>query len=65
MPITPHISATIKKEHPGEVAISLGGKIVAIGENSIKALIKAKKIMPDIEKKEFLVSRIHPKYLAV
>ena len=63
MPITPKISALIKKQHRGEVAISLEGKIVAIGKNSIQALRKAKKAMPDIEGKEFLVSRIQPKYL--
>jgi len=65
MPKTLHISAVLKKEHPGEVAISLNGKIIAIGKNALLALKKAKKTMPDIEKKEFMVSRIQYKYLAI
>jgi hypothetical protein len=41
MPKTLHISAVLKKEHPGEVAISLNGKIIAIGKNALLALKKA------------------------
>jgi len=65
MPKTPHISAVLKKEHPGEVVISLNGKIIAIGKDALLALKKAKKMVPDIENKEFLVSRIKYKYLAI
>lgn len=64
MPIVPKISSALKRDHQGEVAISLEGKIIAIGKNAIEALKKAKKIMPTIEDEEFLVSRIKPRYLA-
>lgn len=62
---TPKISAVLQKEHPGEVAISLNGKIIAVGGNSVVALKKAKKIVPNIEDREFLVTRIQHKYLAI
>lgn len=65
MPKTPHISSELKKEHHGEIAISLNGKIIAIGKNALLALQKAKKIMSDIEEREFVVSRIQYKYLAM
>ena len=61
----PKISAVLQKKHQGEVAISLNGKVIAFGKNAVKALTKAKSKMPDIEKKEFAVSKIHHKYLAV
>ncbi len=64
MPIAPKISAAIQKEHQGKVAISLNGEIIAIGKDGIDALKKAQKVMPNIEEKEFLVSRIHPQYIA-
>lgn len=64
MVIVPKISAVIRKKHPGEVVISLDGKILGIGKDSLKALKEAKKIMPDIEKKEFAISRIHTGILA-
>lgn len=54
----PYISEALEKKHPGEVVISLDGKILGIGENTIIAVENAKKVMPDIEEKEFLVSRI-------
>ncbi len=54
----PYISATLEKNHPGEVIISLNGKILGIGKNTIIAVENAKKVMPDIDEKEFLVSRI-------
>lgn len=54
----------MQKTHPGETAISLNGEIIAIGKDSVEALKKAKKTVPDIEKKEFLVSHIYPKYIA-
>lgn len=63
MPKLPKISAVLQKKHSGETVISLNGKIVSIGKNSLEAVNKAKKSIPDIENKEFLVSRIHPKYL--
>lgn len=59
MPKTPKISAVIKKKYKGQVAISLNGKILGIGKDSVLAFKEAKKRMKDIEKKEFLVSRIH------
>ena len=62
---TPKISAVLQRQHTGEIAISLDGKVIATGENSVVALKKAKKILPQIENKEFLVTRIQHKYLAV
>lgn len=64
MIISPKISAAIRREAEGEVAISLNGKIIATGKTSVLALSKAKRIDPQIEKKEFLISRIYPKYVA-
>jgi hypothetical protein len=64
MPIIPKISAVMRKKHQGDVAISFNGKIIAIGNDAIEALKKAKKTMHDIENKEFLVSRIQYKYIA-
>jgi len=64
MPQAPKISAALQKNHSGEVAISLNGKVIAVGKTSTEALKKAKKKVPDIEEKEFLVSRIHHKYIA-
>lgn len=61
----PKISAVLQKQHTGEIAISLDGKVIATGENSVAALAKAKKVFPRIESEEFLVSRIQHKYLAV
>lgn len=60
----PKISTAKQKQHKGEVAISWNGKVIAFGKNSVEALKKAKKVMPNIEEKEFSVSRIHHKYLA-
>ncbi|MEK9167053.1 MAG: hypothetical protein AAB836_02000 [Patescibacteria group bacterium] len=65
MPIAPKISAVFKKKYSGQVVISWNGKILGVGEDSMKALKKAKKIMPSIESKEFLVSRIHHGVLAI
>lgn len=62
---SPKISAVLQKEHTGEIAISLDGKVIATGENSVVALKKAKKVLPQIENEEFLVTRIQHKYLAV
>ncbi len=62
---TPKISAVLQKQYTGKVAISISGKVVAVGENSVAALKKAKKIVPQIENEEFLVTRIQHKYLAV
>jgi len=63
--IVPKISAVVKKKHAGEVAISMNGKVVAVGKNSVEALKKAKQVDPNIEDKEFLISRILSKYIAV
>ena len=59
----PRISSVLEKKHPGKVVLSWDGKILAIAKDSFLALQKAKKIMPSIESKEFLISRIHGKYL--
>lgn len=64
-PKSPHISLALQKEHRGEVAISLKGKVISVGRNSLDAFNKAKRNMPGIEEKEFVVTRIKPKYLAV
>lgn len=61
---SPKISAVLQKQHAGEIAISLDGKIIAVGENSLAAFKKAKKILPQIEHEEFVVTRIQHKYLA-
>lgn len=61
---SPKISVAIQKKYPGKTAISVNGKIIAIGKNSIEAVEKAKKSMPNIEEKEFLVSHIYHKYIA-
>ncbi len=55
----------MRKKYPGKTVISWNGKILGVGENAVVALKKAKKVMADIEKKEFLVSRIYGKYIAV
>ncbi|MEK9166992.1 MAG: hypothetical protein AAB836_01685 [Patescibacteria group bacterium] len=49
----------MEKKYRGYSVISLGGKILGIGKNPILALNMAKKEMVNIEKKEFLVSRIY------
>ena len=54
----------MRRKHPGEVVISLNGKILGVGKDSIKALKEAKKKMPDIGKEEFAISRIHTGILA-
>ena len=58
------VSAALQKKHSSETAISLNGKVVATGKNSMEALKRAKKVIPNIEEKEFLVSYIYPKYVA-
>ncbi len=65
MPISPKISAAMKKKHSGETVISFNGKILGVGKHSLIALRKARKIMPDIDKKEFLISRIPSKYIVI
>jgi hypothetical protein len=59
MPISPKISIFIREKHTGETVISLEGEVLGIGRDGTQALEKAKKKMPNIEKKEFLVSHIH------
>ncbi|MDP4008215.1 MAG: DUF5678 domain-containing protein [Candidatus Peregrinibacteria bacterium] len=61
---TPKISAALQQKHTGKVVISLDGKVVALGKTTTSAYSNAKKKMPNIDDKEFLVSRIHHKYLA-
>lgn len=61
---TPKISAALREKHKGKVVISLDGKVIALGKTTTSAYHNAKRKMPDIEDKEFLVSRIHSKYLA-
>ncbi len=60
MIISPKITAALIKSHAGETAISLDGKVIATGKDSVKALENARKTMPDIEKKDFLISKIFP-----
>lgn len=60
---SPRISAALRKDYPGHVVISLNGKVIGIGKNSLKALESAKKKVPSIEEKEFLISRIHDEIL--
>jgi hypothetical protein len=55
----PHISAVLEKKFPGKVVLSFNGQILAIAENSYEALQMAKNKMPNIDQKEFLISRIH------
>ena len=64
MPQPPKISAIFQKKHEGEVAISLEGKVIAVGKNAVVAFKKAQKKVPNLEEEEFLISRIHHKYLA-
>ena len=54
----------MKKNHEGEVALSLDGEIIGIGKNAVIALENAKQKMPNIGEKEFLISRIQTKYVA-
>lgn len=61
----PKISASMKKKYMGKSIISLNGKILGIGSDCLIALQKAKKVMPDIENKEFLVSDIRPNYIRI
>lgn len=61
---SPKISAALRRNYEGQVAISLNGKVIATGKTSLIALKKAKKVDSQIEKKEFLISRIYPKYIA-
>lgn len=64
MPESPKISAALAKKHACETAISLlNGRVVAFGKNAVEALRKAKKIMPNIENEEFVISRVHGKIL--
>ena len=65
MPKSPHISVALKKEHAGDVIISWNGKILGMGKNAILAIKKAKKQMPSIEEKEFLISRVPSKYVRI
>lgn len=58
---SPKISALLKKKYRGYIAISFNGKVLGFGKNSLDALKEAKKEMKDIERKEFLVSRVHDK----
>lgn len=61
---SPKISSALRKEHIGETVISLDGKVLAFGKNAIIAFNKAQKIVPDLDEKEFSISRIQPKYIA-
>ena len=64
-PKMPTISAALARKNLGKTVISYGGKVLGIGANCIVALKQAKKVMPDIEAKEFLVTRIrNHKYIA-
>lgn len=58
MPISPYISPYMEKKHRGKTVISLNGKILGIGENALIAVEKARKIMPGIDREEYLISHI-------
>ena len=60
---SPKISAVMQKKHVGDVVISLNGKIISVAKDSFAGFKKAKKVLPNIENEEFLISRIHHKYL--
>lgn len=57
---SPYISRKDEKLHVGETVISLDGKVLAFGKHAVIAFKKAQKIMPDLDDKEFLISRILP-----
>ena len=51
--------STVKKEYQGKTCISFKGNVLGYGENSLVALEMAKMKDPNIEEKEFTVSRIY------
>ena len=59
------ISAALQRQHKGQVAIYLNGNPIAFGNNTLKAVSNAKKIIPNIEDQNFVISRVHHDYLAV
>lgn len=63
-PPHPEMSPAFEKKHKGQNVISLNGKVLATGKNSLIAYKKAKKIVPNLDKKDFLISRIYPDYVA-
>ncbi len=60
--IYPDISPEEEEKHRGERFIALDGKVLAYGKDHLEAFNKAKKIVPDLNDKEFLMARIHPEY---
>ena len=60
----PTISAEDEKNHVGEMVISLDGKVLAFGKDTMDAINKAKKVVPNLDQKDFLISRIYPEYIA-
>ncbi|MBI4235122.1 hypothetical protein HY604_02380 [Candidatus Peregrinibacteria bacterium] len=57
----PRIAAVMQRKYRGYVVISLDGRVLGFGKDGILALDQAKKKDKDIEKKEFLISRVHGK----
>ena len=59
------ISSAFRRKHQGKAAISLNGKVIAVGKNAVAALQLAKKKNPSIEEEDFVISKIHYKHIAV
>lgn len=50
----------MQKKYAGYTVVSLNGKILGIGVDTVAAVEKAKNSEPAIENKEFMISRISP-----
>ncbi|GEM_PF-6714011 len=57
-PKSPVITDHMKEKYPGNTIISLDGEILGIGTDPLLALQAARKIMGDIDSKEFMISSI-------
>lgn len=64
MVLWPNISPEDEKKHVGEMVVSLDGKVLAFGKDTMEAINNAKKVVPDLDQKDVLISRIHPEYIA-
>ncbi len=58
---TPYISDTEREAHKGETYIAYGGKVLSWGTNAQELLEGARKVMPDIDQKIFLIGHVWPK----
>ena len=57
---SPKITNAMQKKYAGYTVVSLNGKILGIGVDTVAAVEKAKNSEPAIENKEFMISRISP-----